>query len=240
MGGILSCCCPEGEGEGGGAGDGGDAYGAGGVTSDVAPLITAGANGAAGHEGDPSDGMGPDPADHFGSYGGSFPVGSHHHHAPFNGGLGQGAAPAANKVQQRLNEILQEAGKQMIDCSESGQQGDMKPPPDPEETSVAYGKRLSAVASALASKHQVGEGGGGTGGLADVGAGHRAERMSRQSGEVLLREGDNVLVTEVGAHSGRTVEDCAVKAHKNLIVPFGKNSRRGQDKEDGGGGENDG
>ncbi len=227
----MSCCCPESEDGAIESDDGG--YGQGGSSSDVAPLLGQGNSHL--EDGWAGDGTG--------SAGNSFQQQHHHHqqqqHQSFLGGTSAGGAAShltsvaaglsakSARVQQRLDEILQEAGRQVIDCgggegggsnsagSSSSNNNNNK---NPHEKSVVYGKRLSSVSTVLASKHL---GGGAGGGLWDTGGGHGAERMSRQPGELVLSEGDHLLVTEVGMHSSRVVGDCAVQPDKDLVVPFG-------------------
>ncbi len=226
MGNLISCCCPETEDStAGGGGD--DAYGVG-SGSDVAPLLR---DGAGENGGDLSNSFG-DSGDHFGSpYNDSFP--GHAGSSANAVGLGIGRSPAgalahnapANRVQRRLDEILQEAGKQIIDCSADGTGGMARGEraADAHERSANYGRRLTAVAAELASKHVSNPHGAELGGgLSEVGGGHAAEKMSRQTADRIHANGDELLVTEVGAHSTKVSAECTVLAHKNLTMPFGR------------------
>ncbi len=214
----MACCCPESE-DGSLGTSSSDAYEHGG-TSDVAPLLGEGSSSF----GDGFTGEGPgtlgDPTARDGSLKQSFPGGTPAggRFGPSSGTNSAAVAKEPSKVQQQFDEILHEAGRQVIDCGGGCGINSTANSRDPGKRSAVYGKRLSSVAAMLASKHL--RDGGGCG-LWDAGGGHRAERMSRQPGELVLTEGDHLLVTEVAMHSSRVAVESTVRAHRDLIVPFG-------------------
>ena len=131
-----------------------------------------------------------------------------------------------------LSDILEDGADTIIDCTEAGKDagtshvaslaGNAHNAANVQAKSVAYGKRLSAVASALAQKHLANPYkpmNGGNGGLVDLGS--DGDRALSQAPDDILSETDQVLANEVASRAHETVADFRVEPNSEIVVPFG-------------------
>ncbi len=223
MGGIISCCCPDEEEGTPSTND--DVYGVG--DNEETPLLVEGP-----------------------SYGGTRGIGNNlagsqdsNVGSSFDGGR-RGIAPSSllnasdvnntrmeiSEMAQRLQQIERTSADTFLDCSNSivaagggGHVVTTSATVDVGELlkrSELNEKRLSSNSAVLVARNlaELESSGLGTGGhLVDV-------HLDGQLSEDLLSEADQMLAREVANRAKETLVEREIRAHSNLVVPFGMNS----------------